>query len=56
MSKKWEKFMTEFEETGIIRVSQDDYDELVARLNEPPKPNERLKKLMATPAPWEVGK
>jgi uncharacterized protein (DUF1778 family) len=29
------------------------YREFLARLDAPPKPNERLRKSMRTPAPWE---
>ena len=37
----------------IISVSPEAYLEFLARLDIPPKPNERLRKTMQTPAPWE---
>ena len=37
----------------IISVSHEAYSEFLARLDMPPKPNERLRKTMQTPAPWE---
>ena len=37
----------------IISVSPEAYSEFLARLDMPPKPNERLRKTMQTPAPWE---
>ena len=37
----------------IISVSPKAYSEFLARLDMPPKPNERLRKTMQTPAPWE---
>jgi uncharacterized protein (DUF1778 family) len=37
----------------IISVSPEAYSEFLARLDTPPKPNERLRKTMQTPAPWE---
>lgn len=55
MTKNWEKFMREFEETGVITVSEEVYDELVEMLNEPPKPpSDKLIKIMNTSAPWET--
>ena len=36
----------------IISVSPEAYSEFLARLDMPPKPNERLRKTMQTPAPW----
>jgi hypothetical protein len=38
-----------------IYVSEEDYDELVRRINEPPDPKvvERIKELMNRKAPWE---
>jgi uncharacterized protein (DUF1778 family) len=45
------------EETLLDRtlfvVSPKAYREFLARLDAPPKPNERLRKSMRTPAPWE---
>ena len=37
-------------------ISQEAYDELVRRINEPPDPEvvERLKQIMSKKAPWEV--
>jgi uncharacterized protein (DUF1778 family) len=37
----------------VIQVSRRDYDRFVALLDAPPQPNERLRKLLQTPAPWE---
>jgi len=37
----------------VFAVSPKAYAEFVARLDAPPKPNERLKKTMRTPAPWK---
>ena len=37
----------------IISVSPEAYLEFLARLDIPPKPNERLRKTMQTLAPWE---
>ena len=37
----------------IISVNPEAYSEFLARLDTPPKPNERLRKTMQTPAPWE---
>jgi uncharacterized protein (DUF1778 family) len=37
----------------IIAVSRQAYAEFVRRLDMPPKPNERLRKTMRTPAPWD---
>ena len=37
----------------IISLSPEAYSEFLARLDMPPKPNERLRKTMQTPAPWE---
>ena len=34
-------------------VSEEVYAEFLARLDAPPAPNERLIKMMNTPAPWE---
>jgi hypothetical protein len=39
--------------TEAIHVSRKDYDKFVELLDAPPQPNERLRKLMQTPAPWE---
>lgn len=36
----------------IIHVDQKAYDEFLARLDAPPNPNERLKKMLRTPPVW----
>ncbi|MDP2154656.1 MAG: DUF1778 domain-containing protein [Sulfuricella sp.] len=38
---------------AIIAVSSEIYAEFVARLDMPPRSNERLRKTMQTPAPWD---
>lgn len=38
---------------AIIAVSPEIYAEFVARLDMPPRSNERLRKTMQTPAPWD---
>lgn len=37
----------------LIAASPEAYAEFLARLDEPPRPNERLRKTMQTPAPWD---
>jgi uncharacterized protein (DUF1778 family) len=37
----------------LFKVDRQAYREFVARLDAPPAPNERLKRSMTTPAPWE---
>ena len=37
----------------IISVSPEAYSQFLARLDMPPKPNERLRKTMQTLPPWE---
>jgi uncharacterized protein (DUF1778 family) len=37
----------------VLTVSPEAYAEFVARLDAPPQPNERLRRTMQTPAPWE---
>jgi uncharacterized protein (DUF1778 family) len=37
----------------VITVSPQAYVAFVARLDTPPQPNERLRKTMQTPAPWD---
>jgi len=37
----------------LFRVSPKVYDQFVARLDAPPAPNEKLRRMMATAAPWE---
>lgn len=38
---------------AIIAASPEAYAAFLARLDMPPEPNERLRKTMQTPAPWE---
>jgi len=40
---------------ALIAVSPKAYDEFVARLDAPPKPNERLRRTMRAPSPWKAG-
>ncbi len=37
----------------IMAVDPAAYDQFLARLDMPPNPNERLRKTMLTPAPWD---
>ncbi len=37
----------------LFKVSPKVYAEFVARLDAPPAPNEKLRRTMTTPAPWE---
>jgi uncharacterized protein (DUF1778 family) len=37
----------------VFTVSPSAYAEFTARLDQPPKPNMRLKKSLKTPTPWE---
>jgi len=37
----------------ILAVSPEAYAEFLAILDAPPQPNERLRKTMQTPAPWD---
>lgn len=37
----------------LFVLDQDAYDQFVARLDEPPRENERLRRALQTPAPWE---
>jgi uncharacterized protein (DUF1778 family) len=37
----------------VLTVSPEAYAEFVARLDAPPQPNDRLRRAMQTPAPWE---
>ena len=39
----------------IMAVSPQAFEQFLARLDMPPNPNERLRKTMLTPAPWERG-
>jgi len=38
---------------AVLTVSAKAYAEFLARLDAPPQPNERLRRTMQTPAPWE---
>ena len=38
----------------IMTVTPQAYEQFLARLDLPPKANDRLRKTMTTPAPWEV--
>ena len=38
----------------VISVSPEAYAEFLARLDAPPQPNERLRRTMQTPAPWDL--
>jgi uncharacterized protein (DUF1778 family) len=38
---------------AILSATPEAYDAFIARLDEPPKPNERLRKTMNTQAPWD---
>lgn len=40
-------------DSAIIAASPQAYAEFLARLDMPPQPNERLRKTMQMPAPWE---
>jgi uncharacterized protein (DUF1778 family) len=37
----------------LFKVNAKVYAEFIARLDAPPAPNEKLRRTMATPAPWE---
>ncbi len=37
----------------LMSVSESAFQEFLVRLDAPPKPNERLRKALQTPAPWE---
>lgn len=37
----------------ILAVSPKAYAEFLARLDQPPRPNSRLRRALKTPAPWE---
>ena len=37
----------------MLSVAPDAYAEFIARLDQSPQPNARLRKTMTTPAPWE---
>lgn len=38
----------------LFAVGEQAYEEFLARLDEPPRPNDRLRRTMTTPAPWET--
>jgi len=40
-------------EQALIRVGPQAFDAFLARLDEPPQPNERLRNTMKTTPPWE---
>ncbi len=40
---------------ALISVSAKAYTEFVARLDEPAKPNEQLRRTMRAPLPWKAG-
>jgi len=37
-----------------VSVTPEAYAEFLARLDAPPQPNERLRRAMQTPAPWDL--
>ncbi|HEY4985585.1 MAG TPA: DUF1778 domain-containing protein [Bradyrhizobium sp.] len=37
----------------LFTLAEDQYDSFVKALDEPPAPNEKLKRLMSSKAPWE---
>jgi uncharacterized protein (DUF1778 family) len=39
----------------ILNVSAQAFEQFQARLDMPPKPNDRLRETMLTPAPWDRG-
>ena len=39
----------------VITVNPQAYEQFLARLDMPPQANDRLRKTMQTPAPWERG-
>lgn len=40
-------------ERALMSVSPEAYADFLARLEAPPKPNERLRRTMQTPPPWD---
>ena len=42
-----------FLDTVLLRVDAETYARFLARLDAPPQPNERLRKLLQTKAPWD---
>lgn len=41
-------------EQALIRVGPEAFDAFLALLDAPPAPNERLRRTMRTPPPWEL--
>ena len=39
---------------AMVSVTPEAYAEFLARLDAPPQPNERLRRAMQTPAPWDL--
>ena len=39
---------------AMVSVPPEAYAEFLARLDAPPQPNERLRRAMQTPAPWDL--
>lgn len=39
---------------AVFRVGGRAYADFVARLDQPPQPNDRLRRTMQTPAPWDT--
>ena len=37
----------------LFRLDSDHFEAFVALLDAPPAPNDKLKRLLSTPAPWE---
>lgn len=37
----------------LFVLKPDAYEKFIARLDEPPRPNERLRRALQTPAPWD---
>jgi uncharacterized protein (DUF1778 family) len=46
--------MDALSERTLFRVDAETYDRFLAALDAPPQPDERLKRTMNTPAPWDV--
>lgn len=44
----------EFLSCTLFQVDAETYDRFIAALYAPPQPNERLKRTMNTPAPWDA--
>lgn len=47
------KSRTDFLDQALFAVSPKIFAEFVARLDSPPAPNERLRRMMTIPAPWK---